>query len=727
MTARRNLFFTLAWFVILGAGLTVGSAPAEAAPQRIFAISQQQPAGLAEVPGNPSDTINFYDVTSIGTPGVTGVFNNSPMFSVWLGYEIFEGDVNNEPGGIPRGNREDTSAITFNSANGTIYAVAFDSGSVGVADPVGDIQGDNDLYRIDYQELLKDFVTNSRPQGTIYAPPIQRISNANETLLQTIGSPLFDGAVDGIANNIPHPSSALAISPPTIFISDAISKIGEIGRDQSPFSFFDTEISFVNPETLVLMDTATSLNTAGAQRGAGDFQIRGVQRVSTSPGLATMDANGPDDLTGPPGNVATDDDYQGGFNGNSVQSWASLTIGRLQMDSPDDITEPGGWALVKRDGKIGLWVADNDAAQTGDEVSYFELDFSGAAPTATKKTLPTSNPSGLSFRVDENPTVDGTTNNGEIDFLGIDKNGNLVVVESGFADTTPGSMTPPLGSGDLTAQQPRVLTVDIETTNDAAGVLPEGYTASGGTTTFDSTSPWTASAFMNPAAADDDGVLNTTKVAYDRSTGYLYIVEQDPPGAVPDPDNDFVEDIYVFDPATGTMVYEELNGINPGLFNTGTQIVFTRGDINGDGVVTQADVGALTAGISDPTLGGTVTATVGAEWYDLTGDGLLDGADLAELTSIIGAVPIAGDLDGDGDVDGADLVQWGGDFGVNGDSDADDDGDSDGNDFLIWQRNLTGGVSTGVAAVVPEPAGAALAAAACTALVGAARRRGRRC
>jgi hypothetical protein len=122
-----------------------------------------------------------------------------------------------------------------------------------------------------------------------------------------------------------------------------------------------------------------------------------------------------------------------------------------------------------------------------------------------------------------------------------------------------------------------------------------------------------------------------------------------------------------------------------------------------------------------------VSAEVGAEWYDLTADGLLTSADLAELTSIIGSTPIAGDFDGDGDVDGGDLVEWRGDFGVNGDSDADGDGDSDGNDFLIWQRNLTSGASTGVAAVVPEPAGAALAAAACTALVGAARRRGRRC
>jgi hypothetical protein len=680
------------------------------------------------VPGNPSDTINFYDVTSIGTPGVTGVFNNSPMFSVWLGYEIFEGDVNNEPGGIPRGNREDTSALTFNSANGTIYAVAFDSGSAGVLDPVGDNQGDNDLYRIDYQEILADFVTNSRPQGTIYAPPSLRISTANETTLQMIGSPLFDGTVDGIANNIPHPASPLGVAPPTIFINNAISKIGEIGRAQSPFSFFDTQIDFVTPEQLVLLDTATSLNTSGSQRVAGDFQIRAVQRVSISPGLATMDANGADDATGPPGNPATDDDYQGGFNGNSIQSWSSLTMGRLGMDLAD-LSEPNGWAVVRSGGKVGLWVSDSDSG--GDDMSYFELDFSSATPTATKKNLAGS-ASPTTLELDEDPTASATTNDGEVDYLAIDNNGNLVVGESGFFDTVAGSMTAPTGNAGLTAQQPRVMEVGIESYNDASGqILPAGYTASGGTIGFDSPSPWTVSGSISPLTGqvDDTQVvggsvnqtgtaIDATTVAYDRATGYVYFI---------DSDADFVEDIYVFDPASGQIVYHEISAFNPGIVNQDTKIVFTRGDINGDGVVTQADVGALTAGISDPTLGGTVSASVGAEWYDLTGDGLLDGADLAELTSIIGAVPIAGDFDGDGDVDGGDLVEWRGDFGVNGDSDADGDGDSDGNDFLIWQRNLTSGASTGVAAVVPEPAGAALAAAACTALVGAARRRGRRC
>jgi hypothetical protein len=681
--------------------LAAGGASATAAPRKIFAIAQQQPAGVAEVMGNPSDSIMLYDVTSIGSPGATNVFGNSPLFTVWLGYEIFEGQVGDDQGnGVPRGNREDTSAITFNPANGTMYAVAFDSGSAGTQaapnnpDPVGDNQGDNDLYRIDYQELLKDFVTNNRPKGTIYAPPTQRIPTANETALQGFGSPLFDGTVDGIAHNVPHPASVQGLAPPTIFIDNAISKVGEVGRSPNGITFFDTEISFVNPATLVLLDTATRPEPGAPE---GDFQIRALERVSAAPGAAVIDFDGPDNAVGPPGDPAADDDQQGGRNGNSVQSWESTIMGRLQMDSADD-SEPGGWAFVRRDGKIGLWIAENDAVNAGDEVSYFELDFSGATPTATKKTLPTTNPAGLSFRVDENPSADATTNNGEIDQLLIDKNGNLVIIESGFFDTVAESMTPPTGSGGLTAEQSRALTVGIESYNNAAGVVPTGFTASGGTTTFDSTQPWTASGSMTPTVSDDTQVLNTTRVAYDRSTGYVYVMEQD---------TDFIEDVYVFDPATGQMVYQELNGINPGLFNTGTQVVFTRGDVDGNAAVNAADIDTLFAAIADPTQGGTISAALGQEWYDLTGEGQLNADDGTELIQgVLNTRP--GDANLDGRVNSDDFNLLALNFGTAGGwakGNFNGTGPVNSDDFNLLALNF--GFNNGGMAVsaVPEPSG----------------------
>ena len=80
---------------------------------------------------------------------------------------------------------------------------------------------------------------------------------------------------------------------------------------------------------------------------------------------------------------------------------------------------------------------------------------------------------------------------------------------------------------------------------------------------------------------------------------------------------------------------------------------------------------------------------------------------------LAGIMPIDGDFDGDGDVDHDDLIQWQGDVGVNGFSDADGDGDSDGRDFLIWQQNYTGpSAMSATTAAVPEPGAAALIAAA---------------
>src|SRR5262249_27045860 len=66
----------------------------------------------------------------------------------------------------------------------------------------------------------------------------------------------------------------------------------------------------------------------------------------------------------------------------------------------------------------------------------------------------------------------------------------------------------------------------------------------------------------------------------------------------------------------------------------------------------------------------------------------LSGLYTTGVARYVGISFAPGDFDEDGDVDHDDLVQWRGDFGANGDSDADEDGDSDGADFLIWQRQI---------------------------------------
>ncbi|MEQ8210704.1 MAG: matrixin family metalloprotease [Lacipirellulaceae bacterium] len=79
----------------------------------------------------------------------------------------------------------------------------------------------------------------------------------------------------------------------------------------------------------------------------------------------------------------------------------------------------------------------------------------------------------------------------------------------------------------------------------------------------------------------------------------------------------------------------------------------------------------------------------------------LDAAGFSDIGWSVAAPPIPGDFTGNGTVDIPDLVQWQGDYGINGDSDADGDADSDANDFLIWQRNWGTGLPGAVA--VPEP------------------------
>jgi T5SS/PEP-CTERM-associated repeat protein len=71
---------------------------------------------------------------------------------------------------------------------------------------------------------------------------------------------------------------------------------------------------------------------------------------------------------------------------------------------------------------------------------------------------------------------------------------------------------------------------------------------------------------------------------------------------------------------------------------------------------------------------------------------------------------LLGDFDRDGDVDRDDLLQWQGDFGQNGSSDADDDNDSDGADFLVWQQQLGSPPAAAATAAVPEPGGVILLA-----------------
>ena len=671
------------------------SAQAGVNPQKIFAVAHSQPSGLAEIPNAPSDSILFYDVSSIGVdPNASSVFDNDPLFSVWVGYEIFDGNLGDNPTGIPTGNREDVSALTFNPANGTIYALAFDSGTSGFGDPVGDVQGDWDLYKIDYQAILDDFVDNARPKGTIYAPQSLGISVANETFLQTNNSVYFDGTVDGVANEVPHPSDPNGTN--TVFLPGNFEKIGQLGRSQPNESFFDVELDFVNPETLVALDTFGG--DATEDPATNDFTIRVFNRVATVPNQVDQ----PEEFPFPPfpgdiqeggwQNINPDynpivfpaPDPNGLFTSAASESWESNIAAFLQLD-PNTASDAPKWGFVNHNGTIGVWASDSDGANNGDDLAFYKLDISDPNnPTATKQSLSNSNPAGGNgsfLSLADDPSADPNSDDGEIDNLLVDRNGNLVIVESGFFDTDPNNFTPPIGADGFNAEEPKVITIGIENYDDG-GVV----TTSAGTGFLDSAAyDVTAGVPVTGPIDNDDAVTNATNVGYDKSTGYIYIIDQDPNEA-------FREDIYVFDPVTETIVYHELSPFDIGIFNAGTQIIFIRGDINGDGVVTYADVKELQDGVIDPTLGGTVSAAVGAEWYDLTGDGVLTAADVTELIEVILGTRL-GDFNLDGLVDAQDFLEF----------QRGDIADFDGGDLADWNTNYGFSHLSAAASTVPEP------------------------
>jgi len=132
------------------------------------------------------------------------------------------------------------------------------------------------------------------------------------------------------------------------------------------------------------------------------------------------------------------------------------------------------------------------------------------------------------------------------------------------------------------------------------------------------------------------------------------------------------------------------------------------------------------AGNSDGGTGGVMFAGAYADYLATLGGGVLDASDLSAQgvdtvknhawavldhasQFAVGQFFFSADFNRDGTVDNLDLVQWVGDAGQNGDSDADFDGDSDGTDFLAWQRQQGRGVTVASAqTAVPEPASWAL-------------------
>ncbi len=659
MRKTRTLLLTLIAVGLL-AGAAAGGTPQN--PRKVMALLD----GTQNF-GTTKRAINFYDVTDVGTTSSTDpdIFNQSPMFSVFVGFD----DSMSQ-------NYEDIDSFTLNPANGTVYAVAYDSGPNGVPDGAGDTQGDLDVYRIDYQEILNDYVTNGVAAGTMYGPTV---------------------APDGGANP-DHPDHFGT----TRHIANAITKVGEVGRTQGS-SFFDRDVEFIDPQTLALVDNEQDSSDTTAQ----DHELRILERVSTSAGAATIDTT---DL----GSI------EGGYNRQTAESWEADRAALLNMDFDNDgnpigFSEPEDIALGQKDGVTGVFVGETDGG--GDDISFFELSNIAAPAQDALATKSTFESLGTSRSVDEDPEADPTTNDGDHDGIKVDVDGNLVIVESGYFDTVIGGEQ---GIGGNPAGEPTVLRLNIDAyqsgnldlstdtwddLNEQDGLGPVGSDRSGDNTdaptqiegplgsldnAFDS---GTASGL---SIDDDTYVTDGRFTALDKGENLLYVFDIDG-GGLPD----VVADTYVIDLDTGDIVYEEKNSANHFLIEHGIRWML-RGDITDDGHITADDIDELFA--TDAS-----SDTLVNEWHDLTGDGTVDSSDLDELVQeILGTY--YGDTDLDGDVDLGDLGMMLGGYGSTsgmGWADGDLDGDAQIglSDLgkLLGSYGSTGSVGAGAPAPTPEP------------------------
>ncbi len=678
MSMDRVVKFSAA--ALLAAGVGAG-AQAQLTPQRIVAVLD----GTQNF-GTTQRSISFYDVTEVGTATTSdpAVFGANPLFTVWTGFEA-------------PFNFEDVDSIAVNPFNGTVYLAAFDSGTAGNVDASGDTEGDLDLYRIDFQTILDDYVSNGRARGTLYGPSVDPTGSSN----------------------VDHPSAGAN----TVHIGGAIEKIGEVARTQGS-GFFDRDLEFVDPATLVIMDN--SRDNSLTQPDA-DLELRVLERVSTSAGAASVSLNSQGAGS-----------HEGGYNAAAnTESWESDFAARFNMDFdsgtglPVGVSEVEDIALAIQDGVVGVWVGESDGG--GDDLGFFELSNISSAGLDAVASLSTIDSTGTTRGLDEDPEADPSTNDGDHDFIKVDGDGNLIIGESGFFDATPGGEN---GAGGNPSAEPTFIRLNIDeyqagNVNTTTGDVWDDVGDNNGVAGFGDEGSDTADdnlagplqiegpngSFDNPFSGgtglgvdDDTNVTDGRFATYDPGTNYLYLFDIDS-GSAPN----VQADVYVLDLSTGEIVYEEQNAVNHFMIEHGIRS-FTRGDTDYNGLVNGDDIDFVFAQFT-----GTALAQ---EQFDLTGDLSVSSADVDELVEDILGTEY-GDANLDGSVDLLDFGVWRASFlGGSGDlgwADGSFNGDLavDLVDFGIWRASFLGtGGSPALAALateeafalatVPEPASLAL-------------------
>lgn len=568
--------------------------------------------------GSTRRAIDYFDVSALSAnPGQQqGVFGQKPRLSVWVGYEITQATPIPTGGTLAARNFEEISAVAVNPINGDTYQLAFDSitgGTEGAADPVGDTQGDYDLYRINFARVYNDMIANGRPRGVMYTDAtspdgfdyaaVYGSRPTGPTGLPNVVGPNPDAMIAGDVGVPPLRNNADADpSNDFVFLTGAVDKVGEIARVQGavddpatplpnneasdPPTFDQQDLQFVDAQTLVLMENQND-------SGSLDKQIRLIRRTATTPGGATRNVD-----------PAAPENLSGGYNRQTSETWQSVILagGTVALDGPaPETSDVDGMRYVERNGVRGVWVSErdrtNNESTTGDRLTFFAIDF--AAQTATRRNLSSSGGVSPDFKLDDSTPAPGA-DRGEVGWFDVDELGNLVIEEAGF--------------GDVDTQEPEL--VNLRVTNYGVQIAVNA-------------APTTTGDIAIPAAADDDTVITDDRFGlYERGQDYAYIFDDDVTVAGTATTDVYVVDVDPASPTYGQVVYSERDAIYDLLsFSDANKLrSFTLGDYFAqDGLTDARDIDALYDRVADPTAGGRFPAPVGREMFDLSGDDNLTG------------------------------------------------------------------------------------------------------
>jgi hypothetical protein len=489
--------------------------------------------------GDSQRSITFFDADEIGS---------GPLFSVFVPWE----DAGTGGGAT---NFEELQAITADPATGDIYFLSFDSGVPGTGGSGNppETSGDMDLYRIQFSSLYNHWSTNFQGQDVRTLGGALTVGgqtptgpNANNLDYVTYGNP--NGA-----NNAFSGTGAAGHSN-TFARAGTVERLGEINRNAytTTSNFYPSVLEFIDSTHLLMIDDDRASHPSSV---ADDHDYRIIERVSTSPGQATSDG------------------INGGYNGNTSQSWQSRRIAQVLLDAADaSEPESGAYYQDPISGVRGMWVTESDfsTAAGGDSVAFLQLDANnnslGYRPYAAG-----ANP--LPSPLDNDPFA-GNDNRGSADNVFVDKDtGDLIIVESSFNDTAAG-----VGSGD---GEPGVLRVPINYDN-GSGQIAVGA--------------WAQKMILNPTKDPGDtfkehGYWST----YDSANNIVYFFDPGASGETPA----FQVDVHALDLDTGvTTSYMNVDD-SVALFFGGTnepfgdkQVFFSlgvAGDQNGDNVVDARD------------------------------------------------------------------------------------------------------------------------------------------